>query len=166
MRRAVFLDRDGVINVDSGYVYKIQDIKWVEGAIETIKRFNEMNFLVFVVTNQSGVGRNYYSEKDVETLHLWMKDFLEERNALIQDFSYCPHHPNAKLRKYKINCNCRKPNPGLILSIVKKWDININKSFLIGDKESDIEAAKNAGMKGYKFNSQNLLNFTIQNIIL
>ena len=166
LRKAVFLDRDGVINKDFGYVYKISDIVWVDGVIETIKLFNKKNYLVFVITNQSGIGRNFYTESDVIKLHIWMKNYLEKENAIIDEFCFCPHHPDACLDKYKIDCKFRKPNAGMITSFIQRFKLDKNLSFLIGDKDSDIKAAENAGIKGYKFNSENLFNFTISNIDL
>ena len=161
LRSAVFLDRDGVINKDFGYVYKISDIEWIEGVIEAIQYFNNNNYLVFVVTNQSGVARKLYTEADVISLHLWMNNYLRKRNALLSEIRYCPHHPNALINRYKKICNCRKPNPGMILSLIKNWNIDKSSSFLIGDKESDIKAAKNAGIGGYMFESSNLNKFVV-----
>ena len=163
-KSAVFLDRDGVINKDLGYVFKIDDVEWISGSIEAIKLLNKKNFLVFVVTNQSGVARNFYSENDVKKLHRWMKNILKEKNAIINEFSYCPHHPDAINRKYRRECNCRKPNPGMIDKIIKNWQIDRKSSFLIGDNDTDIEAAYKAKINGYKFTSNNLLQF-VQNII-
>ena len=163
-KSAVFLDRDGVINKDLGYVFKIDDVEWISGSIEAIKLLNKKNFLVFVVTNQSGVARNFYSENDVKKLHRWMKNILKEKNAIINEFSYCPHHPDAINRKYRRECNCRKPNPGMIDKIIKNWQIDRKSSFRIGDNDTDIEAAYKAKINGYKFTSNNLLQF-VQNII-
>ena len=163
-KSAVFLDRDGVINKDLGYVFKIDDVEWISGSIEAIKLLNKKNFLVFVVTNQSGVARNFYSENDVNKLHSWMKNILKEKNAIINEFSYCPHHPDAINKKYRRECNCRKPNPGMIDKIIKNWQVDRKSSFLIGDNDTDIEAAYKAKINGYKFTSNNLLQF-VQNII-
>ena len=163
-KSAVFLDRDGVINKDLGYVFKIDDVEWISGSIEAIKLLNKKNFLVFVVTNQSGVARNFYSENDVNKLHRWMKNILKEKNAIINEFSYCPHHPDAINKKYRKEGNCRKPNPGMIDKIIKNWQIDRKSSFLIGDNDTDIEAAYKAKINGYKFTSNNLLQF-VQNII-
>jgi len=160
LKKAVFLDRDGVLNQDLGYVHKIRDIKWIDGAIDTIKLFNKLNYLVFVVTNQSGVARNYYSEDDVIKLHLWMKDFLKKNGAVVNQFSYCPHYPLAKIEKYRKDCFCRKPNPGMIVKLINSWQIDKKVSFLIGDKISDVEAANTAGIQGYKFNCENLFKYT------
>ena len=158
-KSAVFLDRDGVINKDLGYVFKIDDVEWINGSIEAIKLLNKKNYHVFVVTNQSGVARNFYSENDVNKLHSWMKSTLKSKNAIINEFSYCPHHPNAINKKYRKKCNCRKPEPGMIDKIIKNWQIDRKSSFLIGDNDTDIEAAYKAKINGYKFTSNNLLYF-------
>ena len=158
-KSAVFLDRDGVINKDLGYVFKIDDVEWINGSIEAIKLLNKKNYHVFVVTNQSGVARNFYSENDVNKLHSWMKSTLKSKNAIINEFSYCPHHPNAINKKYRKKCNCRKPEPGMIDKIIKNWKIDRKSSFLIGDNNTDIEAAYKAKINGYKFTSNNLLYF-------
>ena len=112
------------------------------------------------MTNQSGVAaRNFYSENDVNKLHSWMKSTLKSKNAIINEFSYCPHHPNAINKKYRKKCNCRKPEPGMIDKIIKNWKIDRKSSFLIGDNNTDIEAAYKAKINGYKFTSNNLLYF-------
>ena len=157
-KSAVFLDRDGVINKDLGYVFKIDDVEWINGSIEAIKLLNK-NYHVFVVTNQSGVARNFYSENDVNKLHSWMKSTLKSKNAIINEFSYCPHHPNAINKKYRKKCNCRKPEPGMIDKIIKNWKLIGNQVFFIGDNNTDIEAAYKAKINGYKFTSNNLLYF-------
>ena len=158
-KSAVFLDRDGVINKDLGYVYKISDVEWINGSVEANKLLNKNDYLVFVISNQSGIARNFYNESDVNKLHSWMKNTLKKKNAVINEFSYCPHHPNAINRKYRRECNCRKPNPGMIDNIVRNWKIDKKSSFLIGDNDTDIEAANRANISGYKFYSDNLLKF-------
>lgn len=158
-RPAVFFDRDGVLNKDTGYVYRKEEYQWFPGAIETIKFFNDKEYFVFVVTNQSGVGRGYYCEQDVRTLHDWMNSQLAKAGAHIDAFYYCPHHPEAKLEKYRQICNCRKPGPGLIMQALTEWPVDIQQSFIIGDKSSDIEAGRSAGLGGYLFTGENLMDF-------
>ena len=160
-RPAVFFDRDGVLNVDVNYLYKIEDFCWIPGAKKTIKYYNEKGFYVFVVTNQSGVARGYYSEDDVHKLHQWMQDDLAAIGAHIDAFYHCPHHNEGKIEQYKKNCDCRKPKPGLILQACHNWSIDKDQSLLIGDKLSDLDAAQAAGIRGYLFEGGNLLDFIL-----
>ena len=159
LRPAVFFDRDGVLNVDVNYLYKIEDFCWMPGAKEAIKYYNDQGYLVFVVTNQSGVARGYYSEADVHNLHKWMQKELAEAGARIDAFYHCPHHVQGSVAEYRLDCGCRKPAPGLILQAMEEWPVDKKKSFLIGDKPSDVEAAQTAGIKGYLFPGGNLYDF-------
>ncbi|XFO69323.1 D-glycero-beta-D-manno-heptose-1,7-bisphosphate 7-phosphatase [Sporomusa silvacetica DSM 10669] len=159
-RPAVFFDRDGVLNVNLGFVYLPEDFQWIDGAIKTIKYFNNAKYLVFVVTNQSGVARGYYTENDVQQLHKWMNAELAKQAAHIDAFYYCPHYPDAKLEQYREVCQCRKPMPGLIQQAIREWPVKPTKSFLIGDMDTDLKAAATAGIKGYLFNEENLFNFS------
>ena len=158
-RPAIFFDRDGVLNQDQGYVYKIKDWQWIDGAINTIKHCNERNYFVFIVTNQSGIGRGFYSEQDVNKLHQFMQDDLQQYGANINDIRYCPHHQDAMIDKYQMTCNWRKPGPGMLLDLIAKWPIDRSRSVLVGDKESDITAAQQAGIKGLLFEGGNLHHF-------
>lgn len=157
---AAFLDRDGVLNVDKGYVYRIEDIEWIDGAKEAVKYLNDLGYLVFVVTNQSGIARGYYTEEDVKGLHLWMQAELVQYDAHIDGFFYCPHHPEGSQEKYRMDCKCRKPKSGMIEQAMSTWPIDLAKSFIIGDKKSDVEAGSLAGIKGYLFKGSNLKDFT------
>jgi len=138
--KAAFLDRDGVINIDKGYVHKIENFKFKEGIFELLKLLEEKGFKLFVVTNQSGIGRGYYTLKDFEKLTEYMLDELGKREIEIKEVAFCPHHPDEK-------CKCRKPKPGMILDLAKKYNITLKDSIMIGDKLSDIEAGKNAGIE-------------------
>ena len=158
-RPAIFFDRDGVLNVDVNYLYKAEDFQWIPGAKETIKYYNDQGYLVFVVTNQSGVARGYYSESDVHSLHQWMQQELAAAGARIDAFYHCPHHVQGSVAEYRLDCGCRKPAPGLILQAMEQWKVNKKQSLLIGDKPSDVEAAQAAGIKGYLFSGGNLLEF-------
>ena len=153
---AIFFDRDGVLNVDVGYLYKIEDFQWIDGAIQAIKYFNDKGYYVFVITNQSGVARGYYKEEDIRKLHQWMKKELAKYGAHIDEFFYCPHHIKGIVPEYSFDCECRKPKIGMIKQALEKYDIHLDGSLLIGDKESDIECAENAGIKGLKFNAEKL----------
>jgi D-glycero-D-manno-heptose 1,7-bisphosphate phosphatase len=135
--KAAFLDRDGVINIDKGYVYKIEDFEFKDGIFELLKLLQSIGFTLFVITNQSGIARGYYTLEDFKKLTGHMLDELKKRGIEIKEVAFCPHHPNDK-------CNCRKPKPGMILDLAKKYNIDLKNSILIGDKLSDIEAGKNA----------------------
>ena len=158
-RPAVFFDRDGVLNVDVNYLYRVEDFAWIPGAQAAIKQYNNKGYFVFVVTNQSGVARGYYGEDDVNTLHNWMQTELAKIGAQIDDFFYCPHHPAGTVEPYTVACQCRKPQPGLLQAACDKWPVDKEQSLLIGDKLSDIEAAAAAGIRGCLFPGGNLLDF-------
>lgn len=153
MKPAVFFDRDGVLNVEKGYVYKKEDFIWMPGAIEAIKFLKQNNYYVFVVTNQSGIARSYYTDADVELLHDYMQNELAEHGAKIDKFYYCPHHPEITGE-----CFCRKPNPGMIIKAMEEFSVAKDKSFLLGDNNRDVEAANNAGIGGYLFKTGNLFD--------
>lgn len=155
-RPAIFFDRDGVLNKDVHYLYRKEDFKWIPGAIESLQYFNKLGYYVFVITNQSGVARGYYTEQDVQRLHQWMNQQLAMQQAHIDDFFYCPHHSVGTIPLYTKTCSCRKPHTGMIEQAQKKYAIDMKKSFLVGDKTSDMECAKNAGILGIQFTGDNL----------
>lgn len=158
-KRAVFFDRDGVLNQDIGYLYKKEDFVWMPNTIEAIRYINQKQLYVFVITNQSGVARGYYEEKDVRQLHQWMNTELVKYGAHIDDFFYCPHYENGNVEKYAISCNCRKPKTGLIEQAFSKYeDVDRQNSIMIGDKLSDVECAETAGLRGIHYKGENLLN--------
>ena len=161
---AVFFDRDGVLNIDSGYTYRQQDFAWMPGAIETIRYFNDLGYYVFVVTNQSGVARGYYSEQDIDILHEFMNAELKKHGAHVDAFYYCPHHPQGEVERYCIVCNCRKPATGMLVQAFQEWNVDLEKSLLIGDKISDIQAAEAIGIKGILYEGVNLYEFILKNI--
>lgn len=159
-KEAVFLDRDGTLNVDKGYVHRIEDWEWIPGAIEAIVALKKAGFLVIVITNQAGIARGYYDETDMTNLHTMINEELKEHDATIDGFYHCPHHPEfGKLQK----CECRKPMPGMIDKARRDFDIDLGSSWLIGDKASDIQAGLAAGVKsilvltGYGNNDRALL---------
>ncbi len=139
--KAAFLDRDGVINVDHGYVNKIEDFEFKEEIFELLEVLQDIGFTLFVVTNQSGIARGYYSLEDFKKLTIYMLDEFKKRGIEIKEVAYCPHHPDITGE-----CSCRKPKPGMILDLANKYGVNLKESILIGDKQSDIEAALNAGV--------------------
>jgi D-glycero-D-manno-heptose 1,7-bisphosphate phosphatase len=147
MVKALFLDRDGIINIDKGYVFKIEDFCFIDGIIETLKYFQERGYLLIVITNQSGIGRGYYTETEFHTLMEWMKERLDESGVSITSVYFSPYHGKYGLGEYKRDSFCRKPNPGMILAAREEFAIDLDHSILVGDNESDIKAGKNAGVK-------------------
>ncbi|MCR5874111.1 HAD family hydrolase [Phenylobacterium sp. J426] len=151
-RPALFLDRDGVLNEDRGYVHRWEDFTWIPGARETVAAFNRAGWLVIVVTNQSGVGRGYYPEDDVHALHARMREDLARAGARIDAFYHAPQHPEAPVEAYRHpDPPLRKPNPGMLLQAMADWPIDREASLMIGDKPSDLEAALRAGVRGVLF---------------
>jgi D-glycero-D-manno-heptose 1,7-bisphosphate phosphatase len=158
-RPAAFLDRDGVINLDKQYVHRPDQIEWIEGSREGVRRLNDLGYRVVVLTNQAGVGHGYYAEDDVRALHAWMQEQLAEHGAFIDAFYYCPFHPQARIERYRGDHINRKPGPGMILQALADLPIRRDGSFLIGDKASDIAAASAAGIPGFLFTGGNLSIF-------
>ena len=156
-RGAVFFDRDGTLNVDKDYLYKIEDFEWLEDAPQAIRWANEQGFPAIVITNQSGVARGYFAENDVKRLHDWMNEDLARFSAHIDAFYYCPHLPNATVAAYAKDCDCRKPKPGLIERACADFDISRGKSLMIGDKSRDVECAEAAGVRGVLYEGGSLL---------
>ncbi len=165
MNKAIFFDRDGVLNEEVGYLHEIEKFVWVEGARETIKFCNENNFFAIVITNQGGIAKGLYTERDVKILHNFMQNELKKIGAHIDDFFYCPHHEDGIIPEYTKICDCRKPAPKMILQACEKFNIDKKKSFMIGDRQRDFEAGKNAGLGGsFLFTGGNLFDF-VQKII-
>ncbi len=144
-KRAVFLDRDGTINVEKNYLHKIEDFEFILGAPEAIKQFKDAGFLVIVVSNQAGIARGYFDEDDVEKLHDYIQRRLIDYDTSIDAFYFCPHHPVEGLGAYKVDCDCRKGNPGMLLQASKEHNVDLKRSFMVGDKLADIEAGERAG---------------------
>ncbi|NNJ93080.1 MAG: HAD family hydrolase [Gammaproteobacteria bacterium] len=147
---ALFLDRDGVINVDHAYVHKKEDFEFIDGIFDLCRKAKELGYLIIVVTNQAGIGRGYYSESDFLKLTDWMKQVFSSENAEINEVYHCPYHPEQGIGEFKKDSELRKPNPGMIFQAAKDYDINLEQSLIIGDKVSDIQAGINAGL-GRKF---------------
>jgi len=146
VKRAVFLDRDGTINLEKDYLFRIVDFEFVPGAPEAIKLLNIAGLFVVVVTNQSGIARGYFTEADVETLHRHISEELAAAGARIDAWLYCPHHPEGKGR-YAGQCTCRKPLPGMLVDAAARFDIDLESSVMIGDKRADVEAGLAAGCR-------------------
>ncbi|CAH9059304.1 D-glycero-alpha-D-manno-heptose-1,7-bisphosphate 7-phosphatase [Pseudoalteromonas holothuriae] len=145
--KAIFLDRDGVINVDHAYVHKIEDFHFIDGVFEACQQFVAMGYIIVVVTNQSGIGRGYYNEQQFATLSDWMCNEFAKHQISISKVYYCPHHPDKAIAPFKLDCNCRKPNPGMLYEAIEEFNINVSSSVMVGDKLSDIKAARAAGIK-------------------
>jgi D-glycero-D-manno-heptose 1,7-bisphosphate phosphatase len=160
LRPALFLDRDGVLNEDRGFVSRWEDFRWIPGAKDAVAAFNRAGWLVIVVTNQSGVGRGYYTEDAMHALHARMREDLAKAGGHIDAFYYAPQHPQAPLETYRHpDPPLRKPNPGMILQALAEWPIDRETSLLIGDKPSDLEAALRAGIRGVLFEGGDLSEF-------
>ena len=148
MKKCIFLDRDGNINVEKDYLHRVKDFEFEEGALEAIKIFSDSDYLVVVVTNQSGIARGYYTEEDVKTLHDYLDRRVREEGGRVDGYYYCPHHPEKGIGEYKKECGCRKPEPGMFLQAKEDLDIDFENSIMVGDKMSDVEAGKRLGMRG------------------
>ena len=150
---AFFLDRDGVLNHDSGYVHKKTEFKWFQDIFKAIKLMNINDYYVFIISNQSGIGRGYYTEKSVNNLHLWINEELNKKGAQIDEFVYSPYYwKSKKYSSYKYK-KLRKPQVGMLSYLEKKWNVDMKHSLLIGDKETDIKAAKKKKIKSIKIDS-------------
>lgn len=160
MNKAIFLDRDGTLNIDDkdvsiphldktvkGYVHKIKDWEWLPKALEGLKLMSELNFKLIIITNQSGIGRGYFNEDDFNTLHQYVKHKLLDQGVKIEGIYVCPHYVEKVDGKIKIACECRKPRIGMIKQAAKDHDIDLSQSFVIGDKTADIEMGCRAGCK-------------------
>ncbi|HYZ34016.1 MAG TPA: HAD family hydrolase [Crenalkalicoccus sp.] len=158
-RPAAFLDRDGVLIEDTGYPHDPREVRWMPGAAAAVRLLNQAGFLVFVITNQSGVARGLYPESQVGVLHRWMAERLAEAGARVDAFAYCPHHPEAPLPAYRRDCRRRKPAPGMIEDLLAAYPVDKARSFLIGDRASDIAAAAAAGLPGHRFPGGDLSAF-------
>ena len=144
--KALFLDRDGVINEEKNYVYRTEDFVFMDGIFELLRHARSLDYRLVVITNQAGIARGYYSEADFHHLNDWMIAQLERQDVVIDQVYFCPDHPVHGLGKYKKDSGCRKPAPGMILRAVEELAVDVSQSVLVGDKESDIEAGCRAGV--------------------
>jgi D-glycero-D-manno-heptose 1,7-bisphosphate phosphatase len=145
---AVFLDRDGTINEEVGYLDSLDKLKIIPGAYEAIRLINESEMKAVVISNQAGVARGLFPEDFVKITHEYLQNALRKKGAYIDNFYYCPHHPTEGIELYRQDCNCRKPAPGMLLRAAQDLNIDLTKSYLVGDRFRDMEAAKKAGVKG------------------
>lgn len=151
LRPAAFLDRDGVLNVDYGYVHRPEQLEWIAGAPESVRILNEAGYYVIVITNQSGVARGFFDEASVRSFHAHMQKGLAARGAHIDAFYYCPHHPEGIVKTFAMACSCRKPRTGLLEQAAREWPIDRSASFLVGDKDHDMAAAAAFNIRGVRF---------------
>ncbi len=145
--KALFLDRDGVINIDHDYVHKVENCDFVEGIFDLVKAAKAKGYTIIVITNQAGIGRGFYTDQDFADFTKYIENKFVEAQAPITKTYYCPHHPEQGVGEYKRECEDRKPGPGMILKAQKEFDLDLANSIIIGDRESDIEAGVNAGLK-------------------
>ena len=162
---AVFLDRDGVINVDHGYVARREDFQWIDGVAAAVRALNEADYYVFVATNQSGIARGLYAIEDMHKLHDFMAGELARAGARIDDIRFCPFHPEGTVEAYRRVSDWRKPAPGMILDLMERWPVERERSVLIGDKDTDIEAARAANVRGLLFTGGNLETFVRREVL-
>ena len=146
MNKAIFLDRDGTLNIDYGYVHEIDNFKFIDGAIDALRKLKKMGYMLVLVTNQSGIARGYFSEEQFLQLTEWMDWSLAEQDVDLDGIYYCPHHPEGK-GEYKEDCDCRKPKPGMLLQAIKELKIDPTQSIMVGDKVEDLKAGIGAKVK-------------------
>ena len=158
-RPALFLDRDGVINVDHGHVGTRDRFEWVAGAREAMALAAALGWHVFVVTNQSGVARGLHTEQDVVALHGWMTEGVRASGGNIDDIRYCPYHPEAVQPAYRRVSDWRKPGPGMILDLLRAWELDAGNCLLVGDQVTDLQAATAAGVRALQFPGGDLAEF-------
>lgn len=154
MRKAVFFDRDGTINVDRHYLYQIKDFEFLPGVPQALGELRRMGYLLILITNQSGIARGYYTVEHIQTLHMHMQNELQKFDAQFDDIFFCPHHPEGIISQYALDCSCRKPGSLMFLQAIEKYDITPEISIAVGDKERDLIPAQQLGMKCIKISSE------------
>lgn len=165
LKKAAFVDRDGVINEEKNYVYRIDDFNFLPGVFDGLKLLRDAGYLLIVITNQSGIARGYYGERDLHDLHAYMRSQLGLQGIILDAVYYCPHHPDGVVSQYSVRCTCRKPRPGMILQAEHDLGIDLANSLMIGDKETDIVAGRMAGVGcNIIVESGHLLNANAYNI--
>ena len=149
MRKAAFIDRDGTINVDNGYIYRKEDFNYLDGAIDGLLHLQSLGYCLVIITNQSGIARGYYTEKQYFFLTEWLIEDLKKKGIYILNSYYCPHLPCAPIAKYAVNCDCRKPKLGLFYKAQKDLNLNLDQSIAIGDKIRDLSICRNTTCRGF-----------------
>lgn len=166
MNKAVFLDRDGTINVEKHYLYRIEDFEFLPGAVDGMRLFQKMGYMIVIISNQSGIARGFYTEDDLRMLNEWLTRTLKERGVDISGIYYCPHLPDAAVAEYRCDCSCRKPKTGLFHKAAEELDIDLSRSIVIGDRERDIRLASEIeGCRGYMVNDDFTLADAAENLI-
>lgn len=155
MKKAIFLDKDGTLVYDIPYNVDPSRVRFNDGAIAALRKFKQHDYLLIVVSNQSGVAHGYFSEQTLRALGTHINETLGRRGLKLDDFRYCPHHPAGKIAAYSMDCTCRKPKPGLILESARKFDIDLSHSWMIGDILNDVEAGNSAGCRTILINNGN-----------
>jgi D-glycero-D-manno-heptose 1,7-bisphosphate phosphatase len=156
LRAAIFLDRDETLNQDDGYIYRIEEFAWMPGAEAALVRFKRAGLPVFIVTNQGGIGRGLFTETDMHLFNQHLVGKAAASGGKITDIAFCPHHPLSPDPAMAAPCACRKPAPGQILMLADKWKIDLSRSVMIGDRDSDVEAGRRAGLHSYLFDKTDL----------
>lgn len=144
--KAIFLDRDGVVNIEKDYVYRIDDFVFIDGVFDACLALNQAGYIIIIMTNQAGIGRGYYTETDFFNLTNWMLSEFKKKSINIEDVYFCPHHAVHGKGKYLTSCECRKPKPGMIIKASVEHKLDLENSFLVGDKLTDIQAGQAAGI--------------------
>jgi D-glycero-D-manno-heptose 1,7-bisphosphate phosphatase len=152
----IFLDRDNTLIVDRGYTHRVEDFAWIPGATAALKRFHDAGLPLFVVTNQGGVGLGIFTERDLHRFHRFLCAEVERHGAKITDIAVCLHHPNATTPSFQTPCLCRKPAPGMLVQLAERWQIDLARFVMIGDRQSDVQAGLGAGCHSYLFDGDNL----------
>lgn len=150
MNKAIFLDRDGTVNVDFGYVYKAESLEFLPGTTEALRIFQELGYLLIIITNQSGIGRGYFTRKEADLFNQAMAQQLKKHGITLSDFFTCPHAPEE-------HCECRKPSPFMIIEAIRKYDISPSKSYMFGDKKSDVECGERSNVKSFLVTTEHSL---------
>jgi D,D-heptose 1,7-bisphosphate phosphatase len=158
-RSAVFFDRDGTLNVDAGYTHRTEDLEFLPGAVAAVKRINDLGRFVFLVTNQAGVAKGHFTEADVQIFHAKLQRCLRAAGAHFDDIRYAPDHPDGTVPPYNRASDFRKPAPGMLLDLMRQWPVNLEGSIVVGDKESDVQAAEAAGLRGQLYQGGDLDQF-------
>lgn len=148
MNKVVFLDRDGTINVEKNYLYKIEEFEYIDGAVDALRILQDLGYMLIIITNQSGIARGFYTEADFLQLNHWMIEDLREKGVQIEKVYYCPHHPEGVIAEYSGACDCRKPGTGLFWQAQKELQIDMAKSYAIGDKIRDLAICKESDVHG------------------
>ncbi|MBQ0067933.1 MAG: HAD family hydrolase [Phascolarctobacterium sp.] len=157
--KAILFDRDGTLNVDVDYLYRQEDFCWMPEAVNALLWLKQKGYELYVVTNQSGIARGYYTLEDMQRLHKYMNDELKKYGTEIKKFYFCPHLKDGKIKEFAVDCSCRKPKPGMILQCLQENNLLAENCVVIGDKQRDLGSAEQAGVKGYLYQGGSLLEF-------